>query len=94
MKNDRKKKRAYNPRKNIALNTEKNVVFTAKRYSVFAEEAIQFTVKGKKHSNGEKKKNRSVNSLFPVMKDVTPFRKKNKRKKSSSPESLHGTTVN
>ncbi|GFS63312.1 transposable element Tcb2 transposase [Trichonephila clavipes] len=43
----------------------------------------------KRHSNGEKKK-RSVNSLFPVMKDLTPFRQKNKRKKSSSPESLQG----
>ncbi|GFV25372.1 HTH_Tnp_Tc3_2 domain-containing protein [Trichonephila clavipes] len=38
-----KKKSASNPRKNIALYTEKNVVFTAERYSVFAEEAIQFT---------------------------------------------------
>ncbi|GFS71485.1 transposable element Tcb2 transposase [Trichonephila clavipes] len=41
-----KKKRTSNPLKNIALNTAKNAVFTAERYSVFAEEAIQFTVNG------------------------------------------------
>ncbi|GFU10926.1 hypothetical protein TNCV_2934201 [Trichonephila clavipes] len=78
----RKKKRANNPRKNIALNIEKNAVFTAERYSVFAEEAIQFTVNGRNilMERGKKKK-RSVNPLFPVMKDVTPFRQKNKRKK-------------
>ncbi|GFV65776.1 hypothetical protein TNCV_650991 [Trichonephila clavipes] len=60
----RKKKRANNPRKNIALNTEKNVVFTAERYSVFAEEAIQFTVNGR-NILMERKKKRSVNPLFP-----------------------------
>ncbi|GFW24405.1 hypothetical protein TNCV_606511 [Trichonephila clavipes] len=43
----KKKKRASDPRKNIALNTENNAVFTAERYSVFAEEAIQFTVNGR-----------------------------------------------
>ncbi|GFV65272.1 hypothetical protein TNCV_4572721 [Trichonephila clavipes] len=43
----RKKKRASDPRKNIALNTENNAVFTAERYYVFAEEAIQFTVNGR-----------------------------------------------
>ncbi|GFY23020.1 hypothetical protein TNCV_2182811 [Trichonephila clavipes] len=63
MKNDTKK-RAKNPRKNIALNTEKNVVFTAERYSVVAEEAIQFTVNGR-NILMEKKNKRSVNSLFP-----------------------------
>ncbi|GFT06672.1 hypothetical protein TNCV_1852021 [Trichonephila clavipes] len=42
-----KKKSACNPRKNIAHNTEKNAVFTAERYSVFAELAIQFTVNGR-----------------------------------------------
>ncbi|GFW50911.1 hypothetical protein TNCV_3591931 [Trichonephila clavipes] len=43
----KEKKRASYPRKNIALNTENNAVFTAERYSVFAEEAIQFTVNGR-----------------------------------------------
>ncbi|GFV97083.1 hypothetical protein TNCV_3526691 [Trichonephila clavipes] len=43
----KKKKRASDLRKNIALNTENNAVFTAERYSVFAEEAIQFTVNGR-----------------------------------------------
>ncbi|GFU22806.1 hypothetical protein TNCV_2702381 [Trichonephila clavipes] len=92
-----KKTRANNPRKNIALNTEKNAVFTSndilsllKRPSVY--------VNGRNISNGEKKKRkkkkRSVNPLIPVMKDVTHFRQKNKRKKSSSPESLHGNIVN
>ncbi|GFY13136.1 hypothetical protein TNCV_363841 [Trichonephila clavipes] len=76
----RKKVRANNPRKNISLNTEKNAVFTAERYSVFAEEAIQFTVNGRNILMERKrgKKERSVNP--PVMKDVTPFRQKNKRK--------------
>ncbi|GFX45923.1 hypothetical protein TNCV_2255001 [Trichonephila clavipes] len=56
-----KKTRASDPRKNIALNTENNAVFTAERYSVFAEETIQFIYiyrEWKKHSNGEKKKKR------------------------------------
>ncbi|GFX68114.1 hypothetical protein TNCV_4439371 [Trichonephila clavipes] len=88
-----RKKRANNPWKNIALNTEKNAVFTTERYSVFAEEAIQFTVNGRDILI-EKKKKISVNPLFPVMKDFTPFRQKNKKKKSSSPESLHGNIVN
>ncbi|GFT68935.1 hypothetical protein TNCV_1804641 [Trichonephila clavipes] len=44
-KNDTEKNRANNPRKNIAL--KKNAVFTAERYSVFAEKAIQFTVNGR-----------------------------------------------
>ncbi|GFW56532.1 hypothetical protein TNCV_1862421 [Trichonephila clavipes] len=45
----RKKKRASerDPRKNVALNTEKNAVFIDERYSVFAEEAIQFAVNGR-----------------------------------------------
>ncbi|GFW29444.1 hypothetical protein TNCV_743861 [Trichonephila clavipes] len=43
----RKKKCASHPRKNIALNTENNAEFTAERYSVFSEEAIQFTVNGR-----------------------------------------------
>ncbi|GFU60337.1 hypothetical protein TNCV_3307861 [Trichonephila clavipes] len=88
----RKKKRASNSRKNIALNTDKNAVFTAERYSVFAEEAIQLTVNGRNILMEKKEKRESPYS--PVMKDVTPFRQKNKRKKSSSPESLHGNIVN
>ncbi|GFW81509.1 hypothetical protein TNCV_2881871 [Trichonephila clavipes] len=71
-----KKKRANNPRKNIALNTEKNAVFTAERYSVFAEEAIQFTVNGRDILMEEKKKKRSVNPLFP----------RDERRHSLSPE--------
>ncbi|GFX75091.1 hypothetical protein TNCV_3170201 [Trichonephila clavipes] len=78
----KKKKRASDPRKNIALNTENNAVFTAERYSVFAEEAIQFTVNGRNILMEREKKKRSVNPLFPVMKDITPFRQKNKRKKN------------
>ncbi|GFT83083.1 hypothetical protein TNCV_629151 [Trichonephila clavipes] len=58
------KKRANNPRKNIALNTEKNVVFTAERYSVFAEEAIQFTVNGR-NILMERKKEEKRESLIP-----------------------------
>ncbi|GFS55687.1 hypothetical protein TNCV_131941 [Trichonephila clavipes] len=69
------KKRANNPRKNIALNTEKNAVFTAERYSVFAEEAIQFSVNGRDILKEEKKK-RSVNPLFP----------RDERRHSLSPE--------
>ncbi|GFW10843.1 hypothetical protein TNCV_4919621 [Trichonephila clavipes] len=59
----RKKNRTNNPRKNFALNTEKNAMFTAERYSVFAEEAIQFTVNGRDILM--KKKKTSVNILFP-----------------------------
>ncbi|GFT14851.1 hypothetical protein TNCV_3483091 [Trichonephila clavipes] len=51
-----KKKRASDPRKNIALNTENNAVFTTERYSVFAEEAIQFTVNGRNILMERKKK--------------------------------------
>ncbi|GFW66905.1 hypothetical protein TNCV_4687901 [Trichonephila clavipes] len=43
----RKKKSASNPRKNIAHYTKKNAVFTAERYSVFAEKVIQFTENGR-----------------------------------------------
>ncbi|GFX75783.1 hypothetical protein TNCV_2237551 [Trichonephila clavipes] len=59
----RKKNRTNNPRKNISLNTEKNAVLNAERYSVFAEEAIQFTVNGRDILMEKKK--RSVNPLFP-----------------------------
>ncbi|GFU97351.1 hypothetical protein TNCV_3889661 [Trichonephila clavipes] len=70
----RRKKSASNPRKNITLNTEKKAVFTTKQYSVFAEEAIQFTVNGR-NILMEKKK-RSVNPPYSsVMKVVNPFRK-------------------
>ncbi|GFV52133.1 hypothetical protein TNCV_5070541 [Trichonephila clavipes] len=89
----KEKKRASDPRKNIALNTENNAVFTTERYSVFAEEAIQFTVNGRNILMERKRKKREKRES-PVMKDVTPFRQKNKRKKSSSPESLHGNIVN
>ncbi|GFX67166.1 hypothetical protein TNCV_2185131 [Trichonephila clavipes] len=51
----RKKKRANNPRKNVALNTEKNAVYTDERYYIFAEEAIQFTVNGETFYWREKK---------------------------------------
>ncbi|GFU68416.1 hypothetical protein TNCV_2983451 [Trichonephila clavipes] len=71
----RKKYRANNPRKNIALNTEKNAVFTAERYSVFSEEAIQITVNGRDILM-KKKKKRSVNPLFP----------RDERRHSLSPE--------
>ncbi|GFT54022.1 hypothetical protein TNCV_153831 [Trichonephila clavipes] len=70
----RKKKRTNNPRKNIALNTEKNAVFTAERYSVFAEEAIQFTVNGRDILMEEKKK--KCESLIP----------RDERRHSLSPE--------
>ncbi|GFU86615.1 hypothetical protein TNCV_4986521 [Trichonephila clavipes] len=75
----RKKKRASNPRKNIALNTEKNAVFTAERYSVFAKEAIQFTVKGRNilMERKRKKNGESVNPLNSMMKDINPFRQNN-----------------
>ncbi|GFW83113.1 hypothetical protein TNCV_3236611 [Trichonephila clavipes] len=46
--------------KNIARNTEKNVVFTAERYSVFAEEAIQFNVNGRDILMEEKNERREV----------------------------------
>ncbi|GFW62829.1 hypothetical protein TNCV_4451781 [Trichonephila clavipes] len=46
------------PRRNIALNNEKNAVFTAERYSVFAEEAIQFTVNGRNILMERKRKKR------------------------------------
>ncbi|GFS53272.1 hypothetical protein TNCV_1035781 [Trichonephila clavipes] len=52
-------------RKSIALNSEKNVVFTAERYSVFVEEAIQFTVNGRNILMERKKKKKGVNPLFP-----------------------------
>ncbi|GFW48636.1 hypothetical protein TNCV_4242171 [Trichonephila clavipes] len=75
----RKKTRANNPRKNIALNTEKNAVFTAEGYSVFAEEAIQFTVNGRDILM-EKKKKRSVNGLFPRDERRHSLLPENKRK--------------
>ncbi|GFW93810.1 hypothetical protein TNCV_4220911 [Trichonephila clavipes] len=70
----RGKKRANNPRKNIALNIEKNAVFTAERYSVFAKEAIQFTVNGRNILIEKKKKGKRE---FPnsMMKDIIPFRR-------------------
>ncbi|GFU83981.1 hypothetical protein TNCV_560071 [Trichonephila clavipes] len=74
----RKKKRANNPRKNIALNIEKNAVFTAERYSVFFAEAIQFTVNGRNilMDYGE-----SVNPLeLHDEEDVSPFRQNIDRK--------------
>ncbi|GFX09668.1 hypothetical protein TNCV_2186641 [Trichonephila clavipes] len=60
--------------------------------SVFAEEANQFALNETNNFRMAEKKKRSVNIQFlnSVMKDITPFRQKNKRKKSSSPESLHG----
>ncbi|GFS68367.1 hypothetical protein TNCV_3000511 [Trichonephila clavipes] len=67
--------RERDPRKNIALNTEKNAVFTAERFSVFAEEAIQFTVNGRNIlMERKRKKGESVNPLNSMMKDVNPFR--------------------
>ncbi|GFV15894.1 hypothetical protein TNCV_988771 [Trichonephila clavipes] len=74
----KKKKRASDPRKNIALNTDNNAVFTAERYSVFAEEAIQYTVNGRNilmERKRKKKKGKSVNPLNSMMKDVNPFRR-------------------
>ncbi|GFV22758.1 hypothetical protein TNCV_4278411, partial [Trichonephila clavipes] len=71
----KRKKRASDPRKNIALNTENNTVFTAERYSVFAEEAIQFTVNGRNIlMEGKRKKWGKRESLNSMMKDVNPFR--------------------
>ncbi|GFX92345.1 hypothetical protein TNCV_1112721 [Trichonephila clavipes] len=58
------KNHTNNPRKNIALNTEKNAVFTAERYSAFAEEAIQFTVNGRDILM-EGKKEDNCESLIP-----------------------------
>ncbi|GFX46301.1 hypothetical protein TNCV_1234171, partial [Trichonephila clavipes] len=85
----KKKKRASDPQKNIALNAEKNAVFTAERYYDFAEEAILFTVNVRSILMERKKRE---NRESPVMKDVTAFHQKNKRKKSSSPESLPGSS--
>ncbi|GFS63314.1 hypothetical protein TNCV_2308591 [Trichonephila clavipes] len=54
----KKKKSVSNPRKNIALNIKKNALFTAERYSVFAEEAIQFSVNGRNIVMERKKRKR------------------------------------
>ncbi|GFW85695.1 hypothetical protein TNCV_853451 [Trichonephila clavipes] len=73
----RKKKRANNPRKNIALNTESNAVFTAERYSVFAEETIQFTVNGRNILMERKRKKKGRKRESPKLhneRDVNPFR--------------------
>ncbi|GFV02747.1 hypothetical protein TNCV_270841 [Trichonephila clavipes] len=58
-------------------NTEKNAVFTTERYSVFAEEAIQFTVNGRNILMERKKKEeKRVNPLIP----------RDERRHSLSPE--------
>ncbi|GFT37680.1 hypothetical protein TNCV_4934111 [Trichonephila clavipes] len=80
----RKKKRANNPRKNIALNTVTNAVFTTERYSVFAEEAIQFIVNGRNILMREKRKKKEEKREFPnsLMKDINPSRQNNNNKKN------------
>ncbi|GFW62128.1 hypothetical protein TNCV_1685591 [Trichonephila clavipes] len=67
----RKKKRARNPRKNIALNAEKNAVFTAERYSVFAEEAIQFTVNGRNILMERKRKKMASLNICELMTQIS-----------------------
>ncbi|GFV19074.1 hypothetical protein TNCV_3222931 [Trichonephila clavipes] len=64
--------------------------------SVFAEEASQFAVSGRKVLMAKKKREREPWILYiSVMKGVTPAaREIKKRKKSSSRESLHGNAVN
>ncbi|GFU69730.1 hypothetical protein TNCV_1221181 [Trichonephila clavipes] len=78
----RKKKRASNPRKNIALNTEKNAVFTAERYfyrclrdQQVCYERTNFRMVKKETKQKEKRE-------FPnsVMKDVNPFHQNNNKK--------------
>ncbi|GFV65526.1 hypothetical protein TNCV_711831 [Trichonephila clavipes] len=65
----KKNKRASDPRKNIALNTENNAVFTAERYSVFAEEAIQFTVNGRNILMERKRKKKGGKRESPKLHD-------------------------
>ncbi|GFT44115.1 transposable element Tc1 transposase [Trichonephila clavipes] len=66
IKNDtEEKKRANNPRKNIALNIEKNAVFTAERSSTFAKETSKFAMKEPTFEWREKEKEKKRESLIP-----------------------------
>ncbi|GFT91264.1 hypothetical protein TNCV_4044881 [Trichonephila clavipes] len=95
----RKKKNALvkkSPKEHHSEHREECTVYRRTMF-LFAEEANQFALNERNNFEWRKKK-RSVNIQFlnSVMKDITPFHKRNKEKekKKSSPESLHGNIVN